>query len=118
MHCKHPQETIQYEVQDFVNCLKVLNHLLELFPPTDDDKFFTEINLKANFSKAMHNVWQQNYALKDTQAKVTFRKMMSYFTTYPSIMDLTGFPHIMLSPALVSPFCGQNTNTFKIPILL
>ena len=92
MHCKHPQETIQYEAQDFVHCLKVLNHLLELFPHTDDDKIFTEINLKANFSKSMHNVRQQYYVLKDTEAKDTFRKMMSYFTTYPSIIDLTGFP--------------------------
>jgi hypothetical protein len=51
-----------------------------LFPHTDNDMIFIEIDLKVIFLKAMHIAGQQNYILKGTQTLDTFKEMMAYST--------------------------------------
>ena len=41
------------KVQEFDNCLRVLNHLLDLFPHVGEDKNFTDGELKTIFLNAM-----------------------------------------------------------------
>ena len=75
------------KVQVFGNCLKVPNHLLDLFPHAKDDRNYTDSELKAIFLNAMPSVWQQTYSLKGTRATDSFKELVAYFTTYQSIID-------------------------------
>lgn len=74
-------------IQKFWNHLRILNHLIELFPHTDNDKIFTETDLKIIFLKAMPIAGQQGYILKGTQTLDTFKEMMAYSTNYQAFID-------------------------------
>ena len=75
------------KVQEFGNCLRVLNHLLDLLPDSREDRNFTEGELKTIFLNAMPLTWQQAYMLKGTRATDTFKELVAYFTTYQTIAD-------------------------------
>ena len=75
------------KVQEFGNCLQVLNHLLDLFPCFGEDRNFTDGELKTIFLNAMPLAWQQAHMLKGTRATDTFKELVALFTTYQALAD-------------------------------
>ena len=107
------QEPFTMKVQEFGNRLQVLNHLLDLFPHSGEDKNFTDGELKTIFLNAMPLVWQQAYTLKGTRATDTFKELVAHFTTYQSIVDNNSHNKPTITTKQMLSLCGQNTNHIR-----
>ena len=73
------------KVKDFGNCLRKLNHFLELMPHDKQDSTFTETDLKALLLKSMPFAWQNAHMLKGICATDNFCQMLLYFVQTQSI---------------------------------
>ena len=100
------------KVQEFGNRLRVLNHLLDLFPRSGEDRNFTDGELKTIFLNAMPLAWQQAYTLKGTRATDTFKELVAYFTTYQTIVDNKSHNKPLFTTERTLSLRGQNTNHF------
>ena len=102
------------KVQEFGNCLRVLNHLLDLFPRSGEDKNLTDGELKTIFLNAMPLTWQQAYTLKGTRATDKFKELVAYFTTYQALADNNNNNNskFTIPTGQMLSLCGQNINHF------
>ena len=65
------------KVQEFGNRLQVLNHLLDLFSHSGEDKNFMDGELKTIILNAMPLAWKQAYTLKGTRTTDTFKELVA-----------------------------------------
>ena len=101
-------------VQEFGNRLQVLNHLLDLFPQSGEDRNLTDSELKTILLNAMPLTWQQAYALKGTRATDTYKELVAYFTTYQALADNNNNnSKITIPTGQMLSLCGQNINHFR-----